>query len=88
MTFQEQLEAMGQTTIFDFLPYEPVKRAKGFDIGDKVQIRYYDEEYDFIYHCHPQLLEDGEIVDKKCDFYKVRIGEVVVDVPGDKLRLV
>ena len=88
MTYQEQLEAIGQTTIFDFLPYEPVKRAKGFEIGDTVKIRYYHEELDFISACHPQLLEDGEIVDKKCDFYRVRIGEVVVDVPGNKLRLI
>lgn len=87
MAEDNYLESIGQTTIFDFLQVDNVKRSKAFEIGDKVSIRYYEEELDFIRDCHPQLLDGGEIIDKKCDFYRLKIGDVVVDVPGDKLRL-
>lgn len=89
MTHFEQMKQLGQTNIFEFLPisYES-KRNKGFIQGDPVKIRFYRDEYDFICHCHPQLLEVGEIIDKHLDFYRVRIGDIVVDVPGEKLSLI
>lgn len=89
MTHFEYLESIGQTNIFDFLDITPMsKRNKGFFEGDKVKIRFYADEIEFIRNCHPQFMEVGEIIDKKLDFYSVLIGEEVVEVPGDKLMLV
>ena len=89
MTHFEYLESIGQTNIFDFLDITPMsKRNKGFFEGDKVKIRYYVDEIEFIRNCHPQLMEVGEIIGKKLDFYSVLIGEEVVKVPGEKLILI
>lgn len=89
MTHFEQMEQLGQTNIFEFLPigYES-KRNHGFIDGDPVKIRFYQDEYDFIYSSHPQLLEKGIIINKHLDFYRVRIRDIVLDVPGEKLILV
>lgn len=89
MTHFEQMEQLGQTNIFEFLPigYES-KRNRGFMKGDPVKIRFYQDELDFIYHCHPQLLEVGEIIDRHLEFYRVRIGDKIVDIPGEKLSLI
>lgn len=88
-THFEYLEEIGQMNIFDFLPITPSsKRNNSFVEGDNVRIRFYQDEYDFIFNCHPQLLEVGTIIDKQCDFYRVRIGETIVDVPGEKLVLI
>ena len=83
------MEQLGQTNIFEFLPisYES-KRNNGFIKGDPVKIRFYQDEYDFIYNCHPQLLEVGEIVDNHLEFYRVRFVDKIVDIPGEKLMLV
>lgn len=89
MTHFELMEASGQTNIFDYIEITPNSiRNKYFVEGDPVKIRFYQDEYDFIATCHPQLLEEGEIIDKRLDFYRVRIGDIVVDVPGEKLVLV
>lgn len=89
MTHFEQMEQLGQTNIFEFLPIKyDGKRNKGFIEGDPVKIRFYQDEFDFIYRCHPQLLEVGEIIDKHLEFYSVRIGNTIIDVPGEKLVLV
>ena len=89
MTHFELMEQLGQTNIFEFLPISyDSDRNKGFIVGDLVKIRFYQDEYDFIYQCHPQFLEVGEIIDKHLEFYRVRIGDKVVDVPGEKLVLI
>lgn len=83
------MESIGQINIFDILPIKttPV-RNKAFVEGDKVKIRYYADEIDYVRECLPQLLEEGEIINKQLDFYQVRIGEKLIDVPGEKLVLV
>ena len=89
MTHFEIMEASGQTNIFDYIEIAPNSiRNIGFAEGDPVKIRFYQDEYDYIYHCHPQLLEVGQVIDRHLDFYRVRIGDVVIDVPGDKLTLI
>lgn len=89
MTFFEQMEQLGQTNIFEFLPISyDGKRNKGFMEGDPVKIRFYQDEYDFITNQHPQLLETGEIIDRHLEFYRVRIGDTIIDVPGEKLILI
>lgn len=88
MTHFEYLESVGQTNIFDFLDITSVsKRNKGFIEGDKVKIRFYADEIEFIRNCHPQLMEVGEIIGKQQDFYIIRIGEIVLHVEGEKLTL-
>lgn len=89
MTHFEQMEQLGQTNIFEFLPigYKS-KRNNEFIEGDPVKIQFYQDEYNFIIECHPHLLEAGEVIGKHLDFYLVRIGDMVVEVPGEKLSLV
>lgn len=88
MTHFEYLESQGQMNIFDYIDITPTsKRNKSFVEGDRVKIRYYVDELEFIQACHPQLLEEGVIIGKANDFYRVQIGEVVVDVEGQKLKL-
>lgn len=88
MSHFEYMEQAGQTNIFDFLPITPTsKRNRAFVEGDKVKIRYYADEIEFISNCHPQLLEEGEIVGKHRDFYVIQIGEIVLYVEGEKLKL-
>ena len=89
MTHFELMEQAGQTNIFDYIDIAPTSiRNKSFMEGDPVKIRFYQDEYDFIYNCHPQLLEVGEIIGRNLDFYRVRIGDTIIDVPGEKLTLV
>lgn len=88
MTHFEYMESQGQMNIFDVLPITPrSNRNKSFVEGDKVKIRYYVDELEFIQAYHPQLMEEGVIIGKAHDFYRVQIGEVVVDVEGQKLKL-
>lgn len=89
MNHHEYMESIGQINIFDILPIKttPV-RNKAFVEGDRVKIRYYADEIEYMCECLPQLLEVGEIVSKQLDFYQVRIGDSVIDVPGEKLVLV
>lgn len=89
MTHFEYLESQGQTNIFDFLEVTPKsKRNKSFVEGDKVKIRFYADEIDFIRNCHPQLLEEGEVIGRKHDFYVIQIGGIVMYAEGEKLMLV
>lgn len=88
MTHFELMEQAGQTNIFDYINIAPTSiRNNGFIEGDPVKIRFYQDELDFIYQFHPQLLGVGEIIDKHLEFYRVRIGDTMVDVPGEKLVL-
>jgi len=89
MTHFEQMELQGQTNIFDFLDITPMsRRNKSFVEGDKVKIRYYADEMEFIAACHPQLMGIGEVIGKQHDFYVIKIGEVELHVEGEKLTLV
>lgn len=89
MTHFEQMEQSGQTSIFDFLDITPRSaRNKGFIEGDKVKIRFYADEIEFISNYHPQLMEAGEIIGRHYDFYVIQIGEIVLYVEGEKLSLV
>jgi len=83
------MEQSGQTSIFDFLDItQSSKRNKSFFEGDKVKIRFYADEIEFISNCHPRFMEVGEIIDKQQDFYVIRIGEVELHVEGEKLLLI
>lgn len=89
MTHFELMESIGQTNIFDYIDITPTSiRNNGFVEGDNVRIRFYVDELEYIRICHPQLMEIGTIIDKQYDFYRVRIGDSIVDVPGEKLVLV
>lgn len=89
MTHFEHMEQLGQTNIFDFLDITPIsKRNKSFMEGDKVKIRFYADEIEFISKCHPQLMEVGVVIGRQYDFYIIQIGEIVLHVEGEKLSLV
>jgi len=89
MTHFELMEQSGQTNIFEFLPTKSTsKRNKGFFEGDKVRIRFYTDEVEYIQSCHPQLMGVGEVIGKQHDFYVIKIGEVELHVEGEKLTLV
>ncbi len=89
MTHFEIMAQKRQTSIFEYILIGPnSKRNNGFEEGDYVKIRFYTDEFDFIYNCHPQLLEEGIIIEKQHDFYKVKFANGnFVDVPGEKLTL-
>ena len=84
----EELEALGQTNIFDFLEKTPKRRNKSFIEGDRVKIRFYVDEVEYIQKNHPGLLQAGEVIGKHHDFYVIKIGELVMHVDGEKLILV
>ena len=89
MTHFEQMELHGQINIFEFMEAAPkVKRRKVFVEGNRVKIKFYADEIEFIQSCHPQLMEEGEIIGKHHDFYIVRIGEIELYVEGEKLKAV
>ena len=69
MNEYNELEAKGQTNIFDFLLEEHHK--KEMDIGDKVIIRFYVDELEYIRSNKPWMLSVGQIVGAKLDFWLV-----------------
>ena len=69
MNEYDELEAKGQTNIFDFLLEEHHK--KEMDIGDKVMIRFYVDELEYIRSNKPWMLSVGQIVGAKLDFWLV-----------------
>lgn len=79
MTDYELLEEQGQTNIFDYLD------ARLLAVGDKVVVQFEENELPYVQECLPFLLEPGEIIGKKIDFYSVRFGEVVEEFCGEKL---
>lgn len=83
----EKLEALGQTSIFDFLETPKTKQSKAFEPGDKVRIRFYVDEIEFVKNNHPQWLEVAEVIGKLHDFYEIKIGEITLHVEGGKLVL-
>ena len=87
MSEYEELEAMGQTSIFDFLEKTPKKRNKAFSEGDKVKIRFYVDEIEYIEKNHPELLKVGVVIGKRHDFYVIQINEITLHVDGEKLIL-
>jgi len=88
MNDYEELEAKGQTNIFDFLEVTPEKRSKTFVEGDSVKIRFYIDEIEFIEKNHPELLKVGKVTGKHHDFYVIQINEITLHVDGEKLILV
>jgi len=69
MNEYDELEAKGQTNIFDFLLEEHDKKEMG--IGDKVMIRFYVDELEYIRSNKPWMLGVGQIVGVKLDFWLV-----------------
>ena len=88
MSEYEELEMLGQTNIFDFLEKTPKRRNKAFIEGDKVKIRFYVDEVEFVEKNHPELLQPGKVIGKRHDFYVIQINEIVLHVDGEKLILV
>ena len=78
MNEYDELEAKGQTNIFDFLLEEHHK--KEMDIGDKVKIRFYVDELEYVRSNEPWLLGVGQIVGVKLDFW-------LVDFNGNELLI-
>ena len=87
MSDYEELEALGQTNIFDFLEVTPKKRNKSFIEGDNVKIRFYIDEIEFVEKNHPELLKVGKVIGKQHDFYVIQINEITLHVDGEKLIL-
>ena len=69
MNEYDELEAKGQTNIFDFLLEEHHK--KEMDIGDKVMFRFYVDELEYVRSNEPWMLGVGQIVGVKLDFWLV-----------------
>ena len=88
MSDYEELEAKGQTNIFDFLEITPEKRNEAFVEGDSVKIRFYIDEIEFIEKNHPELLKVGKVIGTRHDFYVIQIDEITLHVDGEKLILV
>ena len=65
---------MTNATLFDLL-----------SINDIVTINFHSDEIDYIQNHHPELLHQGEIIAIKMDFYKVKFGNEITEVEGNKL---
>lgn len=88
MTLQEELEILGQTNIFDFLPGGSKDRSKGFMVGDKVKVRYYPDELEYVRDNHPHMLGEAVVVFVEGNHCKIEIDGKVVCVDGEKLILI
>ena len=65
MSEHEILEAQGQTTIFDYIEYIPASKVmRSFLQGDKVKLRLYVDEVEYVQQNHPYLMEPGVIFEK------------------------
>ena len=85
MNEYDELEEKGQTNIFDFLLEEHHK--KEMDIGDKVMIRFYVDELEYVRSNEPCLLGVGQIVGAKLDFWLVDFGGKELLIEKNRLIL-
>ena len=85
MNEYDELETKGQTNIFDFLLEEHHK--KEMDIGDKVMIRFYVDELEYVRSNEPWLLGVGQIVGAKLDFWLVDFGGKELLIEKNRLIL-
>lgn len=81
------LEAQGQTSIFDFLK-APATPVKVFAVGAQVNVHYYDDELVYVRECRPQLLDTGEIVEVHDGFCRVMLAGKATLIDNEKLILI
>ncbi len=85
----ELLESEGQMNIFDYIDVgQDSKRTRKLVEGDKVKLRFYVDEIDYIALCHPQLLGEGIVNECFTNCCMVSIAGDLIKVDNEKLLLI
>lgn len=85
----ELLEAQGQMNIFDYIDVgQDSKRTRKLVQGDRVKLRLYVDEVDYVRVSLPHLLEVGVITEVFDGYYSVKFDSETIKVDGDKLLIV
>jgi len=84
----ELLEEEGQMNIFDYIDVgQDSKRTRKLLQGDRVKLRFYVDEIEYIRLCHPQLMGEGIVTEWFDNHCMVSIAGELIKVDNEKLLL-